>query len=125
VSSSLEGPGRGDRFNDLGKPVIPLQADEPSVSANRTALGLGMVVILAGLAGCLGADDPSARSASPSRNATPALENATREFAPGGPSVAEAKIRPGVTVAGGCTSNFVFASPDNRTLCLDCRTQCA
>lgn len=42
----------------------------------------------------------------------------------GWPPADEADIRPGVNVAGGCTSSFLFRSPDNETLYLGTQGHC-
>jgi hypothetical protein len=54
-------------------------------------------------------------------------EDGAGYYDPGWPEIAEAQIRPGVRVTsslGICTSNFVFASPDNRTLYLGLASHC-
>lgn len=57
-------------------------------------------------------------------NTTGQQTNATGPLDPGWPPVEDATVRPGVKIAGGCTSNFVFSSPDNRTLYLGTAGHC-
>lgn len=51
-------------------------------------------------------------------------EDGDTELPDSWPPLAEATIRPGVPIAGGCTANFVFASPDNATLYLGTASHC-
>lgn len=51
-------------------------------------------------------------------------DNETTYFDPGWPEMDTAAIRPGVSIAGGCTANFVFSSPDNRTLYIGTASHC-
>src|SRR5688500_20394936 len=57
-------------------------------------------------------------------------------YSPGWPPLVDAPIRPGVRITpwgpageilglGGCTANFIFASPDNRTLYIGTAGHCA
>ena len=92
--------------------------------APRLLIVLASAVVLSG---CLG-------SAPEALLAAPSLDAAPDHFAPGWPELAQARVRPGVhhgfaapAVAGvlevreefsDCTGNFIFRSPDNRSLYL-------
>lgn len=105
----------------------------------RLPLLLALVGALA-VAGCIGAgsgdldanaddgDDGTRSSPDDARDRQdpePPEAPGDDEYAPGWPSASQAAIRPGATIAdGSCTSNFLFRSPDNRTLYLGTAAHC-
>lgn len=83
---------------------------------------VALALVVAALAGCLGTAGTSGDGDLGDGPADDA-DDATR-YAPGWPSLEAAEIRPGVDVGGVCTTNFVFASADNRTLYIGSAAHC-
>lgn len=82
---------------------------------------VALVLVAVALAGCLSSSGSSETDA-PGGDGT--LDDVT-EHAPGWPDPSDAKIRPGVNVGdGSCTTNFVFAPADNRTLYIGSAAHC-
>lgn len=97
----------------------PASGDAAPSSSNRTDEDAGEA------SGSNGTDEPEPSPDPPDEGNTTGQEtNATGPFDPGWPPVEDATVRPGVKIAGGCTSNFVFSSPDNRTLYLGTAGHC-
>ncbi len=102
----------------------------------RRALALSLLVAAVGLVGCLDGGDPAPATPGDDATGLPGSgEDGTQQpgegmYAPGWPSVDEAVIRPGVRIvqgepfSGTCTANYVFSSPDNRTLYLGTASHC-
>jgi hypothetical protein len=112
----------------------------PSPDSARLALVVALGLVLAGCVGSSPApqagegepgideDQPPGRD-SPGENENsadrPSNRTSDEPYRPGWPPKDEALIRPGTTVNGGvCTSNYVFRSPDNRTLYLASAAHC-
>jgi hypothetical protein len=108
----------------------------------RIPLLLALAAALA-LAGCIGAagpatdagpagddgsdqaDEAASDSGSQGESSPSQPEDPSGEYAPGWPSLEEAAVRPGATIASStCTSNFLFRSPDNRTLYIGAAAHC-
>jgi hypothetical protein len=98
----------------------------------RTWLIVAAATLALALAGCIGAEDVEDIGSSSNDDTDqppnpdepePTVEE-DREFGPW-PALEEAKIRPGTNiVSGACTSNFLFRTPDNRTLFLGTAAHC-
>lgn len=86
-----------------------------------------IVLALAALvatAGCLGSGSSSAEPQADDQ-AQPEPQPDPEEPEPSWPPIEQASIRPGVNVVdGACTSNFLFATPDNATLFLGTAAHC-
>lgn len=77
--------------------------------------------------GCL--DGPSSEGADGPSDSNPDDAGPVEVFSPGWPAVDDAVIRPGVKfasggVSGDCTANFIFSTPDNRTLYIGTTSHC-
>ncbi len=83
---------------------------------------VGLLLMVSGLAGCLaGSGDRPPGPADDGEGAS--------HPAPGWPPLENADLRPGIKVGpepegGGCTTNFLFSSPDNRTLYIGTGAHC-
>lgn len=81
------------------------------------------VAALMVLAGCLSGADPIGGTDAPDPDG-PGPGDVTA-YAPGWPDISEASIRPGAPILGqSCTGNFIFSTPDNRTLYLGTAGHC-
>lgn len=90
-------------------------------------VALVMVATLV-LSGCLGTE-PDDGPSDPADSVPGESVDPVQVISPGWPDLAEAIIRPGVKIvpgvfSGDCTANFVFSTPDNRTLYLGTASHC-
>lgn len=90
-----------------------------------------LLVLASGLAGCVGDSGPTGQDPAEDEDGSSTPANGT--YDPGWLALDDAEIRPGIgihnrsTAAGeawDCTSNFVFSSPDNRTLYIGLASHC-
>lgn len=99
--------------------------------ARRSAIVIGVAALMLA-SGCLGFwDDLEAEPDSQGPGQTPGGGDGAPGgvYAPGWPAPSDATVRPGAkivkgTLEGHCTANFLFSSPDNRTLYLGTASHC-
>lgn len=77
------------------------------------------LVLTASTAGCIGQTQTPGDPASET-----VASDATRNRSLSWAEASEAVVRPGVNIAGGCTANFIFRSPDNRSLYIGTAAHC-
>lgn len=83
-----------------------------------------VILVGASLAGCIGSTSPTPSNDSVDPSDGGGTGNASDPaFDPGWPTLSEATLRPGIW-AEGCTMNFVFRSPDNRSLYFGLAAHC-
>ncbi len=104
------------------------QTCRPMASFSVGKLAMTLLVSAVLFSGCL--SGPSSEGADgPLGSTTDDDAGPVEVFSPGWPSIEDAVIRPGVkivegTTSGDCTANFVFSTPDNRTLYLGTASHC-
>lgn len=87
---------------------------------------LALLALAAALAtaGCVGGPPASAGGADGGAGPPASGASGPSTYDPGWPPLEDARLRPGVTVGWGCTSSFLFRSPDNRSLYLGTSAYC-